>query len=52
MFLRWPSMISSEAVIEWEGEYQVVLINKRRRKTLYVQLRSHIGEVNRKLAEQ
>ncbi len=37
---------------KWECKYHVVLITKCRRKTLYVQLRSHLGEVFRKLAEQ
>ena len=37
---------------KWECKYHVVFIPKCRRKTLYVQLRSHLGEVFRKLAEQ
>jgi len=36
----------------WDGKYHVVFIPKCRRKTLYVQLRRHLGEVFRKLAEQ
>ena len=36
----------------WECKYHVVFIPKCRRKTLYVQLRQHLGEVFRKLAEQ
>ncbi len=36
----------------WECKYHVVLIPKCRRKTLYEQLRRHLGEVFRKLAEQ
>jgi REP element-mobilizing transposase RayT len=32
--------------------YHVVFIPKRRRKTLYVELRRHLGEVFRKLAAQ
>lgn len=37
---------------KWERKYHVVLIPKCRRKTLYEQLRRHLGEVFRKLAEQ
>ena len=37
---------------KWECKYHVVFIPKRRRKTIYVQLRPHLGEVFRKLAEQ
>ena len=37
---------------QWECKYHVVFIPKRRRKTIYVQLRPHLGEVFRKLAEQ
>jgi putative transposase len=37
---------------KWECKYHVVFIPKRRRKTLYVQLRPHLGEVFRRLAEQ
>jgi len=36
----------------WVCKYHVVFIPKCRRKTLYVQLRKHLGEVFRKLAEQ
>jgi putative transposase len=36
----------------WECKYHVVFIPKFRRKALYGQLRSHLGEVFRKLAEQ
>jgi putative transposase len=36
----------------WACKYHVVFIPKCRRKTLYVQLRKHLGEVFRKLAEQ
>jgi len=35
---------------KWECKYHVVFIPKCRRKTLYVQLRPHLGEVFRKLA--
>ena len=36
----------------WECKYHVVFIPKCRRKTLYVQLRKHLGEVFRRLAAQ
>jgi putative transposase len=29
---------------KWECKYHVVFIPKRRRKTIYVQLRPHLGE--------
>lgn len=35
---------------KWECKYHVVFIPKCRRKTLYEQLRPHLGEVFRKLA--
>ena len=37
---------------KWECKYHVVFIPKCRRRTLYKQLRSHLGEVFRKLAAQ
>ena len=37
---------------KWECKYHVVFIPKMRRKTLYGQLRQHLGEVLRKLATQ
>jgi putative transposase len=37
---------------KWECKYHVIFIPKCRRKTLYVELRRHLGEVFRKLAEQ
>ena len=37
---------------KWECKYHVVFIPKCRRKTLYAQLRRHLGEVFRGLAEQ
>jgi putative transposase len=37
---------------KWECKYHVVFIPKCRRKTLYVGLRQHLGEVFRKLASQ
>ena len=36
----------------WECKYHVVFIPKCRRKTLYLELHRHLGEVFRKLAEQ
>jgi len=36
----------------WECKYHVVFIPKLRRKTLYAQLRKHLGEVFRRLAAQ
>ena len=37
---------------KWDCKYHVVFIPKCRRKTLYVELRRHLGEVFRKLATQ
>ena len=37
---------------KWECKYHVVFIPKCRRKTLYAELRRHLGEVFRSLAEQ
>jgi putative transposase len=37
---------------KWEWKYHVVFIPKCRRRTLYEQLRKHLGEVFRKLAAQ
>ena len=37
---------------KWECKYHVVFIPKYRRKTLYGELRKHLGEVFRKLALQ
>ena len=37
---------------KWECKYHVVFIPKCRRRTLYEQLRQHLGEVFRKLAAQ
>jgi REP-associated tyrosine transposase len=36
---------------KWECKYHVVFIPKYRRKTLYAELRRHLGEVFRKLAD-
>ena len=37
---------------KWECKYHVVFIPKWRRRVLYGQLRQHLGEVFRRLAEQ
>jgi len=37
---------------QWECLYHVVFIPKRRRRVLYRELRVHLGEVFRRLAEQ
>ena len=37
---------------KWECKYHVVFIPKCRRKVLYGELRKHLGEVFRRLAEQ
>jgi putative transposase len=37
---------------KWECKYHVVFIPKYRMKMLYVELRKHLGEVFRKLAER
>ena len=37
---------------KWECKYHIIFIPKYRRKPLYGQLRRHLGEVIRKLAEQ
>src|SRR5712691_10477058 len=37
---------------EWECKYHVVFIPKYRRKTLYGELRRHLGEAFRNLAKQ
>ncbi|HEU0123249.1 MAG TPA: IS200/IS605 family transposase [Bryobacteraceae bacterium] len=36
----------------WECKYHVIFIPKCRRKTMYAQLRTHLGEVFRNLAAQ
>src|SRR5438046_2548224 len=36
----------------WDCKYHVIFIPKCRRRTLYAQLRQHLGEVFRKLASQ
>ena len=47
-------MDSSESLSHsrWECKYHVVFIPKCRRKALYAELRRHLGEVFRRLAEQ
>ena len=37
---------------KWDCKYHVIFIPKHRRRALYGQLRRHLGEVFRKLAEQ
>ena len=37
---------------KWECKYHVVFIPKCRRKALYGQLRQHLGEVFRQLADR
>jgi len=37
---------------KWDCKYHVVFIPKMRRKTLYGQLREHLGAVFRALAQQ
>ena len=37
---------------KWECKYHVVFIPKCRRRTLYLELRRHLGEVFRRLAQQ
>ena len=37
---------------EWDCKYHVIFIPKRRRRTLYGELRKHLGEVFRKFAAQ
>ncbi len=44
--------IESLAHTRWECKYQIVWIPKGRRKTLYGQLRRHLGAVLRELARQ
>jgi putative transposase len=44
--------IESLSHTKWECKYHVIFIPKCRRKTLYKELRKHLGEVFRRLAEQ
>ena len=50
MFMGFPPLLSSHT--KWECKYHVVFIPKGRRRALYGQLRQHLGEVFRRLAEQ
>ena len=45
-------MYASLAHTSWECKYHVVFIPKYRRKTLYRELRSHLGETFRELARR
>jgi len=47
-----PSTRRGVSHSKWECKYHVVFIPKYRRKTLYGELRRHMGDVFRKLAEQ
>ena len=44
--------IESLSHTKWECKYHVVFIPKCRRKTLYKELRQHLGEIFRQLATQ
>ena len=44
--------VASLSHTKWECKYHVVFIPKCRRKTLYKELRRHLGEIFRRLAEQ
>jgi len=44
--------VASLSHTKWECKYHVVFIPKCRRKALYLELRRHLGEVFRRLAEQ
>jgi putative transposase len=44
--------IESLSHTKWECKYHVVFIPKCRRKTLYKELRQHLGEIFRRLAVQ
>ena len=44
--------VESLSHTKWDCKYHVVFIPKCRRKTLYTELRRHLGEVFRKLAMQ
>jgi putative transposase len=44
--------VESLSHTKWECKYHVVFIPKCRRKTLYKELRRHLGEIFRRLAEQ
>jgi putative transposase len=44
--------IASLSHTKWECKYHVVFIPKCRRRTLYRELRRHLGEIFKRLAEQ
>ncbi len=44
--------VESLSHTKWECKYHVVFIPKYRRRVLYGELRSHLGEVFRRLAQQ
>ncbi len=44
--------VESLSHTKWECKYHVVFIPKCRRKTLYKELRGHLGEIFRRLADQ
>ena len=44
--------VESLSHTKWECKYHVVFIPKYRRKVLYGELRAHLGEVFRRLAQQ
>ena len=44
--------VESLSHTKWDCKYHVVFIPKCRRKTLYAELRAHLGEVFRRLATQ
>jgi len=47
-----PAYAGVPAVTAWDCKYHVVFIPKCRRRTLYLELRRHLGEVFHKLAMQ
>ena len=49
---NWMDKIESLNHTKWDCKYHVVFIPKCRRKTLYAELRKHLGDVFRTLAQQ
>src|ERR1700716_3547721 len=49
---NWMDKIESLNNTKWDCKYHVVFIPKCRRKTLYAELRKHLGDVFRTLAQQ
>ena len=49
---NWMDKIESLNHTKWDCKYHVVFIPKCRRKTLYLELRKHLGEVFRTMARQ